>query len=105
MADPLQITKDDERRWREILDDLGPDLVQLRLLGAISEPGGRRIVPGIMRANPAPSESFVENWLSDRRAAIERRDSARYWLGFAIAALTLIAAVIAARAPVPTNPP
>jgi hypothetical protein len=100
MADPIPITKDDERRWREILDDLGPDLVQLKLLGAISEPGGRRIVPGIMRANPPPSESFVENWLSDRQTAIERRDSARYWLGLAIAVLTLIAAVIAAWAAV-----
>jgi hypothetical protein len=96
MVESRPITKDDERRWREVLDDLGPDLVQLRLLGAISEPGGRRIVPGIMRANPAPSESFVENWLSDRQTAIERRNSARYWLGLAVAVLTLIAAFIAA---------
>jgi hypothetical protein len=95
-TDQLPITKDDERRWREVLDNLGPDLVQLRLLGAISESGGQRIVPGIMRANPAPSEAFVENWLSDRQTAIGRRDAARYWRGLAIAVLTLIAAVIAA---------
>jgi hypothetical protein len=38
MADPIPITKDDERRWREILDDLGPDLVQLKLLGRLANP-------------------------------------------------------------------
>jgi hypothetical protein len=86
-----QETQEHEHRWREIMEQLGADVVRQRFTNRMMlwEPeryGG---------LSP-PSDPFIVAWLREKDATIRLLDTRRFWIVAVIAFSTLIPAWIAA---------
>ena len=83
-------TQEQQRQWREKLEELGPDRVRqtMAIKTQIWEPTRYGI--------GTPTVDFVNSWLAEKDAAIRRRNTRRFWTVVVIAFFTLIPAWIAA---------
>jgi hypothetical protein len=83
-----QVTSDEqrkhERRWREILEELGPDVVRSRF-------GARMSVWGDRYREKLPPNDFVVAWLAEKYALSQRIDARRFFLVALMTFSTLIA--------------
>ena len=73
-----------ERRWREILEELGPDVVRSRFSARMSVWGDR------YRENLPPND-FIVAWLAEKSALSQRIDARRFFLVGLMTFSTLIA--------------
>jgi hypothetical protein len=82
--------QEQEHRSREILEQLGPDVVRDRFKN-------RMMVwePELYGINP-PNDAFILAWLAEKDAASRWLDARRFWIVAGIAFFTLIPAWIAA---------
>jgi len=80
----LDKTRDHERRWREILEELGPDIVRERF-------SARTSIWGIRYGEKLPPNDFIVAWLAEQHAISRRIDARRFSLVALMTFSTLIA--------------
>ena len=85
---------DDQRRWREALENVGKETVRAKLF--VGGTGFGADVRGIVDRAPHPDKHYVERWLAEEDRASQDRDTRRFWIVTIIAFLSLVAAGIAA---------
>ena len=73
-----------ERRWREILEELGPDVVRARF-------SARSSVWGDRYSEKLPPNDFIVAWLAKQHAISRRTDARRFFLVALMTFSTLIA--------------
>lgn len=85
---------DNQRRWRDALENAGKETVRARL--SMGGTGFGADVRGIVDRAPHPDKHYVERWLAEEDRASQDRDTRRFWIVTIIAFLSLVAAGIAA---------
>ena len=76
--------REHERRWREILEELGPDVVRARF-------SARMPVWGERYGEKLPSNDFIVTWLAKKDVASRQAEARRFRLVTWMALYTLIA--------------
>jgi hypothetical protein len=93
----LATAADNERRWREAMERLSVETVQLKIAYGNAEPQPDAKVRNIVTELPLPTRAFVEAWLADKDAADrKRRARTDFWtlLFAAVAAAPIIWGII-----------
>jgi hypothetical protein len=75
-----------ERHWRAEMERLGPDVVCMRLASRMS----------VTERPPHPDPKFAHSWLRKKERAARRRAAWRFGITLLVAAVSMIAACIAA---------
>jgi hypothetical protein len=75
-----------ERRWLELWEKLGPEVVRARLTNRMTV-----WMPERYGMDP-PDHPFVVAWLAEKAKSARRRETRRFWIIAIIASLTLLAA-------------
>jgi len=88
---------DNEKRWRQALEHLGPNLVRLRLTdGRSSGPGSGADVMNIAGESPHPSRGFVEDWLKEKQRESEGQETTRFKIVLIATVVGTVDAIVAA---------
>jgi hypothetical protein len=72
-----------EQRWRELLEQLGLDVVRTRF-------SARMPVWEPERYGPLPPDAFIEAWIAEKTAAFQWRETWRFWVPVGIALVALV---------------
>jgi hypothetical protein len=88
------VTRGDKRRWREMLERLGPEGARSRLSRMTSVDPDEMVE--IDESGEGLTRKFVEDWLADMSIRARRRDTRRFWIMVVLGTVAAVASCIAA---------
>jgi hypothetical protein len=89
------VSEEDEKRWRKALEAMGTWNVKI-LLGPLDPLHPEQSVPSVGEREPWPTLEFVRDWLREKEAAAQRRETRHFWWVLGVGIVAAVAAIIAA---------